>query len=249
MSRSIRLKIIIPVNTDEFTKQISESVDRFRSDTVSIDLEHIREGTPYIESRIDLTINAPHVLKMAVETESQGYDGIFVTDMDMCGVEASRQAIKIPIIGGFRPSLYTAMFLGQKVSILTVNDVLDLQNEHIRAFGTTENLASIIALDVDVNALKNPTPANKAKVLESLFDGACTAITRDGADCLMFGCTGFTDFAQALSDRLTVHFGAYVPVMDPNCCAIGYLIMLVQNRLSQSGISYPYLPTIPSLGK
>lgn len=247
MSKPIRLKIIIPVNTTEFTQQISESVDKFRSDTVSIDLEHITQGTPYIESRIDLTINAPHVLKMAIDTEAQGYDGIFVTDMDMCGVEASRQALTIPIIGGFRPSLYTAMFLGQKVSILTVDSVVDLQNEHIRAFGTTENLSSIISLKLDVNALKQPTPENRAKVLESLFEGACQAISRDGADCLMFGCTGFTNYAEPLSQRLRARFNVYVPVMDPNCCAIGYLIMLVQNNLSQSGISYPYRPSVPSL--
>lgn len=240
MQSPIKLKIIIPVNTTEFTEQISKNVEKFRSDSVTIDLEHIDNGTPFIQSRIDLTVNAPYVIEKIIRSEQDGFDGIFVTDMDMCGVESARQAVKIPVIGGFRPSLYTAMLLSQKVSILTVNDVVDLQNEHIRAFGITENLASILPLNKSVNELKNPTPDGEIRILSELFELACTAIERDGADSIMFGCTGFTNFAVPLSEQLSAKYEQNVPVMDPNCCAIGYLIMLVKNGLSQSGLSYPY---------
>ncbi len=240
MQSKMKLKIIIPVNTTEFTEQISKSVDKFRSESVTIDLEHIDKGTSFIQSRIDLAINAPYVIEKIVKAEQDGFDGIFVTDMDMCGVEAARQAVKIPVIGGFRPSVYTAMLLSQKVSILTVNDVVDLQNEHIRAFGVTENLASILPLNKSVDELKNPTPEGESRILTELFELACKAVEQDGAGSIMFGCTGFTDFAAPLNELLSAKFKQNVPVMDPNCCAIGYLIMLVQNRLSQSGLSYPY---------
>ncbi len=240
MQSKMKLKIIIPVNTTEFTAQISKNVDKFRSESVTIDLEHIDKGTPFIQSRIDIAINAPYVIEKIIKAEQDGFDGIFVTDMDMCGVEAARQAVRIPVIGGFRPSLYTAMLLSQKVSILTVNDVVDLQNEHIRAFGVTENLASILPLNKSVDELKNPTPEGESKILTELFELACKAVEQDGADSIMFGCTGFTDFAAPLNELLSAKFKQNVPVMDPNCCAIGYLIMLVQNRLSQSGLSYPY---------
>lgn len=240
MSMRMKLKIIIPVNTTEFTQQISDSVNRFRSDKVTIDLEHIDQGTPFIQSRIDLTINAPYVLEKVIQAEKDGYHGVFVTDMDMCGVEAARQAVKIPVIGGFRPSFFTAMLLSQKVSILTVRDVVDLQNEHVRAFGVTENLASILPLNKNVNELKEPSLEAEAKILEELFELACQAIDQDGADSIMFGCTGFTHFSAPLHELLMAKYKQNVPVMDPNCCAIGYLIMLVENNLYQSGLSYPY---------
>jgi len=240
MLNNIKLKIIIPVNTTEFTEDISNSIDKFRDDYISIDLEPLNKGTSYIQSRVDLTLNAPHVMELAIEAEREGYNGIFISDMDMCGVEASRQVVKIPIIGGFRPSLYTAMLLGQKVSILTVSNVVDLQNEHIREFGVTENLASILPLNKSVNELKNPTAEGKRKILSELFELACKAVEEHGADCIMFGCTGFTDFAEPLNTLLYTRYGQNIPVMDPNCCAISYLIMLVKNKLSQSGISYPY---------
>ncbi|WP_076586818.1 DUF917 family protein [Vibrio ostreicida] len=236
----IKIKIVIPVNTDEFTKQISKSVDKFRSKDVIIDLEPIKQGTPFIQSRIDLAMNSPFVIDEVIAAEKSGYDGVFVTDMDMCGVEAARQAVKIPVIGGFRPSFYNAMLLGQKVSILTVSNVVDLQNEHVRAFGVTQNLASILPLQKSVNELKNPNDANKQLILVELFELASQAIQQDGADSFMFGCTGFTDFATPLSTLLSERFEQNIPVMDPNCCAIGYLIMLIKNNLSQSGLSYPY---------
>ncbi|KXF83238.1 aspartate/glutamate racemase family protein [Enterovibrio coralii] len=238
----MKLKIVIPVNTSQFNEQISNSVDKLRSDIVTIDLEPIESGTPFIQSRADLTVNAPFVLEKIVQAEKDGYDGIFVTDMDMCGVEAARELVKIPVIGGFRPSFFTAMALGQSVSILTVSDVVKLQNEHIRAFGVTENLASILPLEKSVEELKSPSPEATAKIFEELFELGCVAIERDGADCIMFGCTGFTDFAASLSARLSARFDQYIPVMDPNCVAITFLIGLVNNSLSHSGITYPYKP-------
>jgi Asp/Glu/hydantoin racemase len=41
------------------------------------------------------------VVELAQAIEKDGFDGIWLTDFDMCGVEAAREVIDIPIIGGF----------------------------------------------------------------------------------------------------------------------------------------------------
>lgn len=233
----MKLKIIIPVNTDAFTGLIRDAIQPVLTPEMTVDIEPITAGTPYIESRVDLAMNAPHVIELAKRTESEGYDGIFVTDMDMCGVEASRQVVSIPIIGGFRASAYTAMMLAQRFSIITVSNVLDLQNEHIRAFGIVNNLASIRPLDIRVPNLADPN--QHKKILDDLTRQAMLAIEQDGADSIMFGCTGFINFARDLEAALKEKIGKVVPVMDPNCCAISYLALLVKNKLSQSQITYP----------
>lgn len=233
----MKLKIIIPVNTDAFTALIREAIQPVLTPDMTVDIEPITAGTPYIESRVDLATNAPHVMELAKRTESEGYDGIFVTDMDMCGVEPSRQLLTIPIIGGFRASAYTAMMLAQRFSIITVSNVLDLQNEHIRAFGVVNNLASIRPLDIQVPNLADPK--QHQAILDDLTKQAMLAIEDDGADSIMFGCTGFIHFASELAANLKKKTGKVVPVMDPNCCAISYLELLVKNKLSQSQITYP----------
>lgn len=233
----MKLKIIIPVNTQNFTALIRDAVQPALEPGVTVDIEPISAGTGYIESRVDLATNAPHVIELAKQAEQDGYEGVFVTDMDMCGVEAARQVVSIPIIGGFRASAYTAMMLAQKFSILTVSDVMALQVEHTRTFGIADNFASIHPLDIRVPNLADPK--EHEKILEDLTKLALQAIQYHGAQAIMFGCTGFVHFAEPLSQRLQKEIGQYVPVMDPNCCAIMYLTLLVKNRLSQSQLTYP----------
>lgn len=233
----MRLKIIIPVNTDDYTSLIRDSIQPVLTDDMVVDIEPITSGKPYIQSRVDLAINAPHVIRLAKQAEDDGYDGIFVTDMDMCGVEAARQVIGIPIIGGFRASAYTAMMLGQRFSIITVSNVVDLQNEHIRTFGIVNNLASILPLDIKVPNLADPR--QHKIILDNLKRKALTAID-DGASVIIFGCTGFVHFARELEEVLMERRGVYIPVVDPNCCALTYLSLLVKNSLRQSQITYPF---------
>ena len=228
-----KLKIIVPVNNDTFCQPILDTVQAVRPPDVAIDIEAITEGTTYIESRCDLALNAPHVMTLAQETEAKGYHGIFVTDMDMCGVEASRELINIPIIGGFRASSYAAMMLGQKFSIITVEDVRDLQDEHIRAFGDTVNLASIRPLKKKVLDLSSP------ETVKLVNAEALKAVTEDGADCIFFGCTGFIGVADKVAQYLKEKLNKNIPVIDPNRAAISFLVLLIRNQLSQSRITYP----------
>lgn len=240
----MKLKIIVPVNSTAFTSQIRDSIQPVLFDGVKVDIESITQGTPYIQSRADLATNAPYVMKLAQQAEQDGYDGIFVTDVDMCGVEAARQLVSIPIIGGFQASAYTAMMLAEKFSILTVADVAALQQEHVRTFGITDNFASIHTLPkTDVPNIADPNYFDD--VLKTLVKLGMKAVEQHGAEAIMFGCTGFFNYAQPLSHKLTKKLSkkrgekSYIPVMDANCCALSYLMMLVKNRLSQSQITYP----------
>jgi len=116
--------------------------------------------------------------------------------------------------------------------------VLDLQNEHIRTFGIVNNLASILPLDIKVPNLADPS--QHQIILNDMTKKAISAIDEDGASAIMFGCTGFVNFASELEEVLMKQKGVHVPVIDPNCCAISYLSLLVKNRLRQSQITYPF---------
>lgn len=229
----MRLLVVTPVNTDYFNAEIAASVKEVVAPDTRIDVKNINQGTSCIQSRVDLAVNAPHVIEL-IGKEAKNYDGVFVTDMDMCGVEQSRELVDIPVIGGFRASAYTAMMLSQKYAILTIRGTHDLQNEHVRAFGIQGNLATISALDLGVYDLDN-----KERVFDLLVSHALRAIKSNGAESIIFGCTGFVGYAEPLSRVLSEELSCYIPVIDPNHCAIKYLELLVLNKLRQSQISYP----------
>ncbi|WP_315983665.1 hypothetical protein [Aliamphritea spongicola] len=86
---------------------------------------------------------------------------------------------------------------------------------------------------------------DEAEIRQLLVEYGLKAIREYGAEAITFGCTGFVAYADYLSDALQEILGSYIPVMDPNRCAINYLELLVRNRLSQSQKTYPLV--LPNL--
>jgi Asp/Glu/hydantoin racemase len=232
--RQYHARIIVPANTSEFNAEILATTQEVAPPDLIISIKNITQGLPSIECRRDLAVNAPHVIALAQESESQDkVDGIFVTDFDMCGVEPSREVVNIPIIGGFRASAYTAMMLAQRFSIVTImNSVIDMQRAHIRHFGIAPNFASIRAINLPVVALKN-----RDDVIAKVCEESVKAIEQDGADAIILGCTGFVGIAKPVANWLA-NDGYQIPVLDPNQTAISYLYLLMRNGLSQSRLTY-----------
>jgi len=225
--------LIIPDNSEIFNVKMKEALGPVISPDVTVDVVSLKQGNICIEGRYDLSVNAPYVIEIALHAEKDGYDGIVVSDMDMCGVEAAREVLDIPIIGGFRACAYTAMMIAQRFSIITVLDsVVALQTEHVRAFGITENFASIRSVDMGVTDLTNTELA-----VERVFDQSLKAVEEDGAQAIILGCTCFVGVAAEVAGLLK-EAGKPAPVLDPNCTAVSYMELLVRNNLSQSRLTY-----------
>ncbi len=229
-----KIRIIVPANTTAFNQRIKDAVKPVIPDDFSVDVKNIDQGNDCIENRYNLTENALAVVNLAKKTEEEGFNGIFVTDFDMCGVEASREVVDIPVIGGFRASAFTAMMLSQKFSIITIlGSTVAMQLEHIKTFGLENNFASIRSINCPVQDLQDAD-----KVSKLVFEACCEAISQDGSQSFILGCTGFIGIAERVSMMLTQELGYFVPITDPNRVAIDFLVLLVRNKLSQSRICY-----------
>ncbi len=236
-----KLRIIVPGNTDRYNKYIYDSALSVIPANVDLDIRNIKGGSESIENRYNLMQNSPYLIDAVKEAEKDKIDGIFVSDMDFCGVEVAREITDIPIIGGFRPSGLTAVSLGQKFSIITILDsIKDYQIEHVRAFGLETSFASIRAVEIPVDELIGmyTNPEYKKKVIERVGEIGLKTIKEDGADVIMFGCTGFVDIAEGVHQYIYDKGGYDVPVLDPNKTAINFLYTIVSNNLKQSRQTY-----------
>lgn len=233
MEHKYKVKVIIPINCADYNEELLEVIKQVTPPDLVVEVDNITAGNTSIESRWDRMINAPHVVEMVAQAEKDGFDGVFVSDFDYCGVEEAREIVDIPVIGGFRPSVFTAMSLSDRFSIITILDsVRDLQVSHTGLFGITDNLASIVPIDLPVHDL-----TNKNSVIDKAVECAKKAIEQDMAGSILFGCTGFMNIASEVSSRLK-ECGYDVPVVDPNHAAINFLYLLVRNNLSQSRRTY-----------
>ena len=238
MAMPYRMKIIIPINDSAYNQELAEVARSVAPPDLQVDVSNIIQGNTSIESRWDRMINAPHVVELAIQAQNEGYNGIFVSDFDYCGVEEAREVVSIPVIGGFRPSAFTAMSLAERFSIVTVlASVEDMQREHVRSFGIAPNFASIIPVNLTVHEL-----TERDKVIQKVYECSIKAIDEDGADAILLGCTGFMHIAAAVADKLAAKYQCNIPVIDPNMAAVNYLYMLMRTGQTQSRLTYHVPP-------
>lgn len=236
----MRLKILIPIRFEDpkvaqvVMDSLVASVRPSLPSDVELSIEALTSGTLSIEGRADLARNQGPVMDAVVRAEAEGFDGVFVSDMDMCGVEPSRELVDIPVVGGFAANAFTALMLGRRIGLVTILDrVVPMQEDHFRTYGIGTNLACILVAEASVGELI----ADPKEAIDRVYHTCVEAVDRHGAQVIILGCTGFIGIAGPVAERLAQE-GRPVPVLDPNAVAVSYLALLVRNRLSQSRMAY-----------
>lgn len=233
-SRRLRIAIIAPVNTAQFNDLLLQSVKPVLPPDVDVSVHNLTQGHDCIQNRTDWLQNGYPVVELAKQLQEAGFDGIWLSDFDMCGVEAAREVIDIPIIGGFPTSALTALGLSQRFGILTIlPSTLAMQQGHVLTYGLQDSFAGIAPINCPVDQLSNVDV-----VVAKSLPVALHLIQDLGAQSLLLGCTGFVGVAEKLSLMLSESLQTYVPVIDPNQAGISYLISLVRMGIRPSRLCY-----------
>lgn len=234
MNPPLRICVLVPVNTSQYNDRIMKAIAPVLPPDVQVEIRNITQGHPDIENRTNWLQNGMPVVELAQAIANDGFDGIWLTDFDMCGVEAAREVIDIPIIGGFPATAFAALMLSQRFSIITIlQSTLAMQRGHPQTYGIQDTFASIRAIDCPVAQLDNVDV-----VVVRTFEAALKAIKEDGAQSILLGCTGFVDVASRVSTLLSEALGVYVPVIDPNQAGFSFLVSLVRMKVRPSRLTY-----------
>ena len=234
MNSPIRICVLVPVATSQYNERIMKAIAPVVPPDVQVEIRNITQGHPDIENRTNWLQNAMPVVELAQAIANDGFDGIWLTDFDMCGVEAAREVIDIPIIGGFPAAAFSALALSQRFSIIMIlPSTLAMQRGHPQTYGIQDTFASIRAINCPVAQLDD-----MEVVIIRTFDAALKAIKEDGAQSILLGCTGFVDVASRVSRMLSDEMGGYVPVIDPNQAGFSFLVSLVRMQVRPSRLTY-----------
>ncbi|MCP4117598.1 MAG: racemase [Desulfobacteraceae bacterium] len=229
----MKIKIIVPVATDDFNQGIKEEVERVKAPDCTINIENLNSGPLSIESRYDAFLAGPDIVRIALEAENQGFDGIFIDCFGDPQVSVVREIVNIPVIGGFGAALMTANMIARKYSIISVLDRVVAMNMSLaREYGIAGNIASMPVIDMPVKDLKD-----KETLTKRLVEVSLTAIEQQDAQAIILGCTGMMDVAKRV-EKILAEEGKPAPVIDPATTAIGFLQSLIRNNLSQSRLTY-----------
>ena len=233
----MKIRVVVPIITDRFNEEVYREASGFAAPDTEIDVVSLKKGPESIESFYDEILAAPFITDEVSGAEKEGCDGVFVTCFGDPGVESSREVVGIPEVGGFQPAALTACLVADRWSVVTVLERLrPMVHHNARKLGVIENLASVRFVDIPVLSLEE-----RSLLKERLLEQARMAVEKDGAEAIVFGCTGMLGLAQDLMSDLA-DVGLPVPVVDPTAAAIGYLQLLVRARLSHSKRTYPFPP-------
>jgi allantoin racemase len=177
----------------------------------SVTSSFLSRGPASVESAVDEVLAAPGVVDAALAAEADGAAALVIDCMLDPGLEAAREAVGIPVIGCGMAGLSTAASLG-RYSIVTV---LQRQERLFRPlaarYGVDDALASVRGIGVPVLDLER----DRANSVEKTIAAACAARDEDGAEAIVFGCTGMLGFAAPVAEALGWDGTDGARVIDP----------------------------------
>ncbi len=236
------VRVVTPITTWGFRDK-----SEFRAlERADLEISHveIESGPASIECEYDEALAVPGTIAKIIDAERDGCDAVVIDCMGDPGMLPGRECVSIPVIGPCEAAMHAASMLGHTFSVVTVLKRLRPQFEHqAQIYGVREKLASVRSVSIPVLELEKDLERTK----DALAEEAVKAVEEDGADAIIFGCTGMLGCAEAVRAGLLAK-GYDVPVIDPVPWAVKLATALVDAGLSHSKITYEQPPAKPVVG-
>ena len=155
----------------------------------------IAQGPASIESAVDEVLAAPGVVDAAISAEADGAKAVVIDCMLDPGLEAAREAVSIPVIGCGEAAMRAANAPFAVVTVLQRQEraFADLA----RKYGLSDQMTGTIGIGIPVLALE----ADRESAIAATIQGSKAAIA-NGAEIIIFGCTGMLGLAEEVSAAL-----------------------------------------------
>lgn len=234
----MKLKIINPdsgFSREALDKKIEILRRAARPDT-EISMDCPQGANVCIDSFVDIAVDTMEIVTMARRAEQEGYDAVGLYCLGDPGIDACREALRIPVIGGGQSSLQIACGLGYKFSLLvTSKRRIPQKEEFVRGSGVDPSrLASVRSAEIDFRHAFS----NFDHTVKALADTGRLCMEQDGAQVLILGCLSFTGMGEAIGKMLGI------PVIDPGLTLVSMAELLHAQGLCHSKLSYPIPPPL-----
>ena len=230
----MRIRIVTPLTTAGFTSP--DDVELAASVGTEVSQVSIDYGPASVECEFDIALSAPDTVAKTRAAARDGCDAVIIDCMSDPGLAAAREAVDIPVIGASQAAMHVAALLARSFSVVTVVDnVRPMFEDQSRRYGVGRKLRSVRSIDIPVLELDDKPVEVRAR----LADESVAAIVEDGAQAIVFGCTGLKGCAGNLQRDLEERGFTGIPVIDPVVAALKVAEAIVGLGLSHSKRTHP----------
>lgn len=188
-----------------------------------------------IDSALDIALASGEIIRMAIDAEREGFDAVVLYCFSDPAIDACREAVSIPVVGGGQASYLLALPIARQFGVL-VSDKARIPEKRLFAHQAGVDAGRVIAYAaVDLNG--RPAREDIAYTISRLVD-AGRALIDHGAQAIVLGCLSFLGMAGDVSRAMGV------PVVDSAVAPLVLAEALVRAGLSTSKASYPTPPSM-----
>ena len=98
-----------------------EILSRYVGPDTELAMECLTETQVYIDSALDVVLAGPEIVKRAIQAEKDGYDAVVIYCFSDPALEACREVVSIPVVGGAQSSYLVSEMISRQSGILIPN--------------------------------------------------------------------------------------------------------------------------------
>lgn len=186
-----------------------------------------------LNSALDVVLAAPEIVQLAADGQNAGFDAVVLYCFSDPVINACREALRIPVIGGAQASCLAALNVCRSFGVILADEArLPEKKLFLRTLGVSpERIGQIAA--VNLNGI-SPW-ADRETTFKKLLACGQKMMRETHTEAIVLGCLSFLGLAEPLSRVLGI------PVIDPAVAAVTTAESIVRQRLFTSKVSYPLL--------
>lgn len=186
-----------------------------------------------LNSALDVVLAAPEIVQLAADGQNAGFDAVVLYCFSDPVIDACREALRIPVIGGAQASCLAALNVCRSFGVILADEArLPEKKLFLHTLGVSpERIGQIAA--VNLNGI-SPW-ADRESTFKKLLACGQKMMRETHTEAIVLGCLSFLGLAEPLSRVLGI------PVIDPAVAAVTTAESIVRQRLFTSKVSYPLL--------
>lgn len=186
-----------------------------------------------LNSALDVVLAAPEIVQLAADGQNAGFEAVVLYCFSDPVIDACREALRIPVIGGAQASCLAALNVCRSFGVILADEArLPEKKLFLRTLGVSpERIGQIAA--VNLNGI-SPW-ADRETTFKKLLACGQKMMRETHTEAIVLGCLSFLGLAEPLSRVLGI------PVIDPAVAAVTTAVSIVRQRLFTSKVSYPLL--------
>lgn len=196
--------VINPNTSESMTTEIEETATQVFQSPWECEVRAAPAGPESLESWTDYHLASVCVLPL-IESYKGKVDGVVLACFGDPGLYLLKEYCEVPVIGIAEASMSLAILLGVKFGILAgMRRAVELMDSMVRTYGMEARYAGTESLEMRVLDFDK----DRGATLERLASTSLKLRGR-GAEVLLLGCAGLTNFADELQNKVDM------PVIDP----------------------------------